>query len=85
MLVTLRSFNLSKTASSLQKLDVYFLLKVHVKRSLKGKDSTLSSDIGGNSHLVKTLKPPIVRKGKLVVVDLAGSERIDKSGVYMQL
>ncbi|KAG6606153.1 Kinesin-like protein KIN-UA, partial [Cucurbita argyrosperma subsp. sororia] len=56
------------------------ILMVHVKRSLKGRDSTLSSDIGGNSHLVKTLKPPIVRKGKLVVVDLAGSERIDKSG-----
>ncbi|XP_050945802.1 kinesin-like protein KIN-UA isoform X1 [Cucumis melo] len=53
------------------------ILMVHVKRSLKGRDSTLSSD---NSHLVKTLKPPIVRKGKLVVVDLAGSERIDKSG-----
>ncbi|XP_011654782.1 kinesin-like protein KIN-UA isoform X2 [Cucumis sativus] len=53
------------------------ILMVHVKRSLKGRDSTLSSD---SSHLVKTLKPPIVRKGKLVVVDLAGSERIDKSG-----
>ncbi|KAG6579453.1 Kinesin-like protein KIN-UA, partial [Cucurbita argyrosperma subsp. sororia] len=56
------------------------ILMVHVKRSLKGKDSTLGSDIGGHSHLVKTLKAPIVRKGKLVVVDLAGSERIDKSG-----
>lgn len=56
------------------------ILMVNVKRSLKGRDSTLSSDIGGNSHLVKTLKPPIVRKGKLLVVDLAGSERIDKSG-----
>ncbi|XP_022158342.1 kinesin-like protein KIN-UA isoform X2 [Momordica charantia] len=56
------------------------ILMVHVKRSVKGRDSALSSDIGGNSHLVKTLKPPIVRKGKLVVVDLAGSERIDKSG-----
>lgn len=81
MPVTLRSFNVLKTArSSLWKLDIY-LLKVHVKRSVKGRDSALSSDIGGNSHLVKTLKPPIVRKGKLVVVDLAGSERIDKSGV----
>ena len=30
---------------------------------------------------MKTLKPSLVRKGKLVVVDLAGSERIDKSGV----
>lgn len=25
-------------------------------------------------------KPPILRKGKLIVVDLAGSERIHKSG-----
>ena len=30
--------------------------------------------------MAKSLRPPIVRKGKLVVVDLAGSERIDKSG-----
>lgn len=80
MLVTLKSFNLSKTASCVWELDVYCLLKVHVKRSLKGRDSTLSSD---SSHLVKTLKPPIVRKGKLVVVDLAGSERIDKSGMFI--
>jgi kinesin family protein 5 len=31
--------------------------------------------------MAKSLKPPVVRKGKLVVVDLAGSERIDKSGL----
>ena len=66
----MRSLNLSKTASSSWKFDVYFLLKVHVKRSLKGRDSTLGSDIGGHSHLVKTLKAPIVQKGKLVVVDM---------------
>ena len=30
--------------------------------------------------MAKSLRPPLVRKGKLVVVDLAGSERIDKSG-----
>ena len=30
--------------------------------------------------MAKSLRPPIVQKGKLVVVDLAGSERIDKSG-----
>lgn len=56
------------------------ILMVHVKRSVKGRDSILSSENGNNSHMAKGLKPPIVRKGKLVVVDLAGSERIDKSG-----
>lgn len=56
------------------------ILMVHVKRSVKGRDSALSSENGGSSHMVRTLKPPVVRKGKLVVVDLAGSERIDKSG-----
>ncbi|KAE8055178.1 hypothetical protein FH972_012039 [Carpinus fangiana] len=55
------------------------ILMVHVKRSVKGRQSVLSTDNGANSHL-KMLKPPLVRKGKLVVVDLAGSERIDKSG-----
>ncbi|KAG6780980.1 hypothetical protein POTOM_013860 [Populus tomentosa] len=56
------------------------ILMVHVKRSVKGRDSILSSENGNNSLMAKSLKPPIVRKGKLVVVDLAGSERIDKSG-----
>ncbi|PSS09744.1 Kinesin-like protein [Actinidia chinensis var. chinensis] len=56
------------------------ILMVHVKRSVKGKDSAPSSENGSMSSMLKTLKPPIVRKGKLVVVDLAGSERIDKSG-----
>ncbi|KMT12231.1 hypothetical protein BVRB_5g101760 isoform B [Beta vulgaris subsp. vulgaris] len=55
------------------------ILMVHVRRSVKERDLALSSDNGNSSH-VKTLKPPVVRKGKLVVVDLAGSERIDKSG-----
>lgn len=41
-----------------------------------------SGENGNNNHIIKTLKPPIVRKGKLVVVDLAGSERIDKSGLH---
>lgn len=54
-------------------------MQVHVRRSVKERDLALSSDNGNSSH-VKTLKPPVVRKGKLVVVDLAGSERIDKSG-----
>ncbi|XP_050228267.1 kinesin-like protein KIN-UA [Mercurialis annua] len=56
------------------------ILMVHVKRSIKGRASSLSSENGNNSHMVKGLKPPVVRKGKLVVVDLAGSERINKSG-----
>ncbi|PON57433.1 Kinesin-like protein [Parasponia andersonii] len=54
------------------------ILMVNVKRHVKGRDPTLSNE--NVSHMVKTLKAPIVRKGKLVVVDLAGSERIDKSG-----
>lgn len=56
------------------------LLQVYIKRSVKGKDSSLSSENGNASHMAKMLKPPIVRRGKFVVVDLAGSERIDKSG-----
>ncbi|KAH0877301.1 hypothetical protein HID58_064695 [Brassica napus] len=44
------------------------ILMVHVRRSLK-------TESNGNSHMTKSLKPPLVRKGKLVVVDLAGSER----------
>jgi len=54
--------------------------QVHVKRSVKARDSAFSSENGNSPHM-KTLKPSLVRKGKLVVVDLAGSERIDKSGV----
>ncbi|KAA8522301.1 hypothetical protein F0562_012974 [Nyssa sinensis] len=56
------------------------ILMVHVKRTVKGIDSVLSSENGNKSHVVKILKPSVVRKGKLLVVDLAGSERIDKSG-----
>ncbi|CAH8252056.1 unnamed protein product [Arabidopsis lyrata] len=55
------------------------ILMVNVRRSLKTRDG-LSSESNGNSHMTKSLKPPVVRKGKLVVVDLAGSERINKSG-----
>lgn len=59
------------------------MLQVHVRRSVK--DSALSSvNSSSNPHVSKALRPPVVRKGKLVVVDLAGSERIDKSGVHMQ-
>ncbi|XP_077235572.1 kinesin-like protein KIN-UB [Tasmannia lanceolata] len=59
------------------------ILLVHVRRSVKGRHERevgLSSENGNGSNLVKPLRPPIVRKSKLVVVDLAGSERIDKSG-----
>ncbi|XP_057775641.1 kinesin-like protein KIN-UB isoform X1 [Salvia miltiorrhiza] len=56
------------------------ILMVHVKRSVKGKDSSLSNENGNMTPVSKTLKPPIIRRSKLVIVDLAGSERIDKSG-----
>ncbi|KAK2664736.1 hypothetical protein Ddye_003310 [Dipteronia dyeriana] len=56
------------------------ILMVLVKRSVEGRDIAHSGENGNGTQMVKTLKPPIVRKGKLVVVDLAGSERIDKSG-----
>ncbi|GLU05673.1 hypothetical protein SLE2022_227600 [Rubroshorea leprosula] len=56
------------------------ILMVQVKRSVKGREQGLSGENGNSSNMVKSLKPPIIRKGKLVVVDLAGSERIDKSG-----
>ncbi|WVZ09412.1 hypothetical protein V8G54_013942 [Vigna mungo] len=56
------------------------ILMVHVKRSVKGRDAALSSENGNHPHTVKSIKPTLVLKGKLVVVDLAGSERIDKSG-----
>ncbi|GLT90976.1 hypothetical protein SLE2022_088880 [Rubroshorea leprosula] len=56
------------------------ILMVQVKRSIKGREQGLPGENGNSFHMVKSLKPPIIRKGKLVVVDLAGSERIDKSG-----
>ncbi|KAL0445899.1 UNVERIFIED_CONTAM: Kinesin-like protein KIN-UA [Sesamum latifolium] len=56
------------------------ILMVHIKRSVKGRNSSLSSENGSVTLMGKTLKPPVVRKSKLVIVDLAGSERIDKSG-----
>nr|GMD74989.1 armadillo repeat-containing kinesin-like protein 2 [Ipomoea batatas] len=55
------------------------ILMVHVKRSVRGRDSALSTE-HGTSHLAKTFKQPVVRRSKLVVVDLDGSERISKSG-----
>nr|KJB37576.1 hypothetical protein B456_006G211400 [Gossypium raimondii] len=56
------------------------LLMVHVKRSVKGRELAHSSQNGNSTNIAKSLRPTLVRKGKLVVVDLAGSERIDKSG-----
>ncbi|XP_012439570.1 kinesin-like protein KIN-UA isoform X1 [Gossypium raimondii] len=56
------------------------LLMVHVKRTVKGREAAHSSDNGNSTSMARSLRPPLVRKGKLVVVDLAGSERIDKSG-----
>ncbi|KAM7525649.1 hypothetical protein LguiA_015551 [Lonicera macranthoides] len=56
------------------------ILMVNVQRSVKGRDSALSNENGNASRISRTIKPPVVRKAKLVVVDLAGSERIDKSG-----
>ena len=60
------------------------MLQVNVKRSIKGRDSAQASEIDNQTtHMAKSLKTPVVRKGKLVVVDLAGSERIDKSGNWI--
>ncbi|KAL8520403.1 hypothetical protein ACS0TY_011070 [Phlomoides rotata] len=56
------------------------ILMVHVKRSVKGKNSALLNENGNMTPLGKILKPPVIRKSKLVIVDLAGSERINKSG-----
>ncbi|KAL7607836.1 hypothetical protein Lser_V15G09772 [Lactuca serriola] len=52
------------------------ILMVHVKKCVKERDG----ENGGKAHMSRTMKAPVVRKGKLIVVDLAGSERIDKSG-----
>lgn len=56
------------------------ILMVHIKRSISGLESDCSSENDHSSQLGNNFKPPIIRKGKLVVVDLAGSERIHKSG-----
>ncbi|CAI0413978.1 unnamed protein product, partial [Linum tenue] len=56
------------------------ILMVNLRRFVKGKDSAVSSENSSSLQTVKSLKPSVVRKAKLVVVDLAGSERIHKSG-----
>ncbi|KAH6779790.1 armadillo repeat kinesin 2 [Perilla frutescens var. hirtella] len=55
------------------------LLMVHVKKSVPDKDD-FSLEAHNRSNLVGNVRPPMLRKGKLIVVDLAGSERIHKSG-----
>ncbi|WCJ22817.1 armadillo repeat kinesin 2 [Euphorbia peplus] len=55
------------------------ILMVNVKRSVSGREDSVSNEIDNSSHLVKPVKP-LVRKSKLVLVDLAGSERVHKSG-----
>ncbi|PIN23782.1 Kinesin (SMY1 subfamily) [Handroanthus impetiginosus] len=61
------------------------LLMVQVKRSVSGRDDDLSLETQNRSALVGNLRPPMLRKGKLIVVDLAGSERIHKSGSEGQM
>lgn len=55
-------------------------IQVQVRRSVSGRETDFISENDGSANVVNNLKPPILRKGKLVVVDLAGSERILKSG-----
>ncbi|XP_027162952.1 kinesin-like protein KIN-UB isoform X1 [Coffea eugenioides] len=55
-------------------------LMVQVRRSVLGRENDFTSEHDVSSNGVNNFKPPIIRKGKLVVVDLAGSERIHKSG-----
>ncbi|XP_073286788.1 kinesin-like protein KIN-UB [Primulina huaijiensis] len=54
------------------------LLMVHVKRSVSDGNNCFSPE--NRSHLIDNLRPPMLRKSKLIVVDLAGSERVHKSG-----
>nr|XP_043629069.1 kinesin-like protein KIN-UB [Erigeron canadensis] len=56
------------------------ILMVHIKRSVTDMKYDISSENNHSLHMSKNSKPPLIRKGKLVVVDLAGSERVHKSG-----
>lgn len=58
------------------------ILQVHIKRSVTDMESEITSENDHSIHMSRNSKPPVIRKGKLVVVDLAGSERVHKSGVY---
>jgi kinesin family member 5 len=65
---------------------VISFVKVNVRRAVKGRNEmnvSISGENGHSSSRMGSLRPPIVRKSKLVVVDLAGSERIDKSGMFL--
>lgn len=50
-----------------------------MKKSVVDRDD-IPPETQNRSSLVGNLRPPMLRKGKLIVVDLAGSERIHKSG-----
>ncbi|XP_076919702.1 kinesin-like protein KIN-UA isoform X1 [Bidens hawaiensis] len=56
------------------------ILMVHIKRSVTDMESEIVTENDHSLHMSKNSKPPVIRKGKLVVVDLAGSERAHKSG-----
>lgn len=49
-----------------------------MKKSVVDRDE-VSPEVQNRS--ISNLRPPMLRKGKLIVVDLAGSERIHKSGL----
>lgn len=51
-----------------------------MKKSVLDRDE-FSLEAHNRSTLVGNVRPPMLRKGKLIVVDLAGSERIHKSGL----
>ncbi|XP_057807424.1 kinesin-like protein KIN-UB [Salvia miltiorrhiza] len=53
------------------------LLMVQVKKSVVDRDEF---SLEAQNRSIGNLRPPMLRKGKLIVVDLAGSERIHKSG-----
>ncbi|KAL6494062.1 hypothetical protein OROGR_031971 [Orobanche gracilis] len=55
------------------------LLMVQVKKSVLARED-FSLETQDRSNMVGNLRPPMLRKGKLIVVDLAGSERMHKSG-----
>ncbi|XP_071709610.1 kinesin-like protein KIN-UA [Rutidosis leptorrhynchoides] len=56
------------------------ILMVHIKRAITDTESDIVPGNDHSSQMENTFKPPVIRKGKLVIVDLAGSERIHKSG-----
>lgn len=85
--VLLFCFKLSKLLALAHFMTIFWsvCLQVNIKRSVRGRNSSFPGENGNMTVGGKTLKPPIVRKSKLVIVDLAGSERIDKSGITLFL